>query len=69
MGFGITIISAAYSHLLSGDGWMALDPLFFFAMLVTSYLTRSVRQGVQFRLRYGECGQEGVLAVPRDCSR
>jgi len=40
VGFAITIISAAYSHLLSGDGWMALDPLFFSAMLVTSYLTR-----------------------------
>jgi hypothetical protein len=39
-GFGITILSAAYSHLLSGDGWMALDPLFFFVMLITSYLTR-----------------------------
>jgi len=44
VGFGITILSAAYSHLLSGDGWMALDPLFFFATLITSYLTRSVRQ-------------------------
>ena len=39
-GFGITIISAVYSHLLSGDGLMALDPLFFFAMLTISYLTR-----------------------------
>jgi len=39
-GFGITIISAAYSHLLSGDGLMALDPLFFFVMLTVSYLTR-----------------------------
>ena len=39
-GFGITILSAAYSHWLSGDGLMALDPLFFFAMLVISYLTR-----------------------------
>jgi len=39
-GFGITIISAVYSHLNSGDGLMALDPLFFFAMLTVSYLTR-----------------------------
>ena len=39
-GFGITIISAVYSHLNSGDGLMALDPLFFFAMLIISYLTR-----------------------------
>src|SRR5882762_4613491 len=39
-GFGITILSASYSHLLSGDGLMALEPLFFFAMLTVSYLTR-----------------------------
>jgi hypothetical protein len=26
-GFGITIISAAYSHLSSGDGLLALEPL------------------------------------------
>jgi hypothetical protein len=39
-GFGIIIISAAYSHLLSGDGFMALDPLFFLVMLTVSYLTR-----------------------------
>ncbi len=39
-GFGITIISAIYSHLYSSDGLMALDPLFFFAMLTVSYLTR-----------------------------
>jgi hypothetical protein len=39
-GFGITMISAVYSHLNSGDGLMALDPLFFFAMLTISYLTR-----------------------------
>ena len=45
VGFGITIISAAYSHLLSGDGWLALDPLFFLAMLIMSYLTRSARRG------------------------
>jgi hypothetical protein len=44
-GFGILIISAAYSHLLSGDGLMALDPLFFFAMLTVSYLTRPAGRG------------------------
>jgi hypothetical protein len=69
VGFGITIISAAYSHLLSGDGWMALDPLFFFVMLITSYLTRSVRQGRQFRVCYREYDQEGVLAAPGSCLR
>ena len=40
VGFGITIISAVYSHLLSGDGVASAEPLFFFAMLVVSYLTR-----------------------------
>jgi hypothetical protein len=39
-GFGITIISACYSHLVSGDGLMALEPLVTFAALATSYLTR-----------------------------
>ena len=41
-GFGITIISAAYSHLQSGDGLMALDPLFFLTMLIISYSTRPI---------------------------
>ncbi len=40
VGFGITILSACYSHLLSGDGLLALEPLVTFAALVTSYLTR-----------------------------
>ncbi|HEY6375258.1 MAG TPA: DoxX family protein [Edaphobacter sp.] len=40
VGFGITIISASYSHLFSGDGFLALEPLVTFAALVISYLTR-----------------------------
>jgi hypothetical protein len=40
VGFGITVLSACYSHLLSGDGLLALEPLLTFAALVTSYLTR-----------------------------
>ena len=40
VGFGITIISAMYSHFSSGDGWMALDPLVTFAALAVSYRTR-----------------------------
>jgi hypothetical protein len=40
VGFGITILSACYSHLLSGDGLLALEPLLTFAALVTSYLTK-----------------------------
>ena len=39
-GFGITLISACVSHFASGDGPVSLDPLFFFVMLVVSYLTR-----------------------------
>lgn len=39
-GFAITIISASYSHLLSGDGPMAVEPLLTLAALAASYLTR-----------------------------
>jgi hypothetical protein len=38
--FGITVLSATYSHLSSGDGLMALEPLVTFAALVFSYLMR-----------------------------
>jgi hypothetical protein len=40
VGFGITILSASYSHLQSGDGFLALEPLGTFAALVVSYLMR-----------------------------
>ncbi len=39
-GFSITILSACYSHLSSGDGLLALEPLLTFAALVGSYFTR-----------------------------
>jgi hypothetical protein len=39
-GFGITILSASYSHLLSGDGLQALEPWITLAALAASYLTR-----------------------------
>jgi hypothetical protein len=39
-GFGITILSASYSHLLSGDGLLALEPLVTFAALILSYTMR-----------------------------
>jgi DoxX-like family len=39
-GFGITILSASYSHLLSGDGLLALEPLVTFAALIFSYTLR-----------------------------
>ncbi|HMF65160.1 MAG TPA: DoxX family protein [Edaphobacter sp.] len=38
--FGITVLSACYSHFNSGDGLLALEPLITFAALVVSYLTR-----------------------------
>jgi hypothetical protein len=41
-GFGITILSASYSHLLSGDGLLALEPLVTLAALAASYLLRPV---------------------------
>src|SRR5258708_26591784 len=44
VGFGITILSACYSHLLSGDGLLSLEPLVTFAALVTSYKTRPASQ-------------------------
>jgi hypothetical protein len=39
-GFGITILSASYSHLLSGDGLLALEPLITFTALILSYTMR-----------------------------
>ena len=40
VGFGITVLSACYSHLLTGGGLMALEPLVTFAALAVSYCTR-----------------------------
>lgn len=40
VGFGITVLSACYSHLLTGGGFQALEPLATFAVLVASYLAR-----------------------------
>jgi hypothetical protein len=38
--FGITVVSACYSHFNAGDGWVMLDPLVTLAALIGSYLTR-----------------------------
>jgi hypothetical protein len=38
--FGITILSACYSHFNAGDGLLALEPLVTFAALMISYLAR-----------------------------
>jgi uncharacterized membrane protein len=55
--FGITVLSACYSHYSSGDGWMALEPLATFAALVVSYTTRPAPRRMetvaQFVLRKG----------------
>jgi hypothetical protein len=51
VGFGITILSATYSHWFSGDGLMALEPLVTFAALVISYVTRPVHQSAEHSTR------------------
>jgi hypothetical protein len=38
--FGVTLLSACYSHYNAGDGWLALEPLVTFAALMISYRTR-----------------------------
>jgi hypothetical protein len=38
--FGITVLSACYSHFSSGDGLLALEPLVTFAALTGSYTLR-----------------------------
>lgn len=50
VGFGITVLSASYSHFSSGDGLMALDPLVVFAALATSYLTRPADRRTDYPL-------------------
>jgi uncharacterized membrane protein YphA (DoxX/SURF4 family) len=45
-GFAIVIISASYSHLNSGDGLKALEPLATLAALAVSYWARSVDRRV-----------------------
>jgi hypothetical protein len=46
-GFAITILSACYSHLCSGDGLLALEPLVTFAALVVSYMLRPATRKFQ----------------------
>ena len=47
-GFAIVIISASYSHLNSGDGLKALEPLATLAALAVSYWGRPVNRQVFF---------------------
>ncbi|BDI32950.1 hypothetical protein CCAX7_50010 [Capsulimonas corticalis] len=46
-GFGITILSAFYSHWMSGDGIAALEPIVFFALLIVSYATRPANRRLE----------------------
>jgi hypothetical protein len=59
VGFAITVISASYSHLLSGDGPMALEPLVTFAALVISYLNRPA----DHRPRQAESGRKMIASI------
>jgi hypothetical protein len=47
-GFAITILSASYSHLFSGDGLQSLEPLATLAALAVSYWTRSADRSLNF---------------------
>jgi uncharacterized membrane protein YphA (DoxX/SURF4 family) len=47
-GFAIVIVSAAYSHLSSGDGLQSLEPLATLAALVVSYWTRPADRSLTF---------------------
>jgi len=44
-GFAIVIVSASFSHLKSGDGLKALEPLATLAALAVSYWSRPVDRG------------------------
>jgi uncharacterized membrane protein YphA (DoxX/SURF4 family) len=50
-GFAIVIVSASYSHLNSGDGLKALEPLATLAALAVSYWARPVDRRVFFLSR------------------
>jgi hypothetical protein len=45
--FGITVVSACYSHFCAGDGLMALDPLVTLVALSISYRLRPADQRLQ----------------------
>jgi uncharacterized membrane protein YphA (DoxX/SURF4 family) len=48
VGFAIVIVSASYSHLESGDGLKALEPLATLAALAVSYWGRPADRGMFF---------------------
>ena len=47
-GFAVVVLSAFYSHLMSGDGLLSLDPLFVFTMLAISYFTRPANRHISW---------------------
>lgn len=48
VGFAIVFVSACYSHLESGDGFKALEPLATLAALAASYWARSADRRISF---------------------
>jgi hypothetical protein len=66
VGFGITVISGAYSHLLSGDGLTALEPLLTLTALVASYLTRPADRRFSFQATEpASSSRQGIQAFQR----
>ena len=66
-GFAIVIVSASYSHLSSGDGLKALEPLATLAALAISYWARHVDRRVFFFPRPPRLGPGTLrpLATPK----
>jgi len=56
-GFAIVIVSASYSHLESGDGLKALEPLATLAALAVSYWTRPADCTLTFPFAHLEAAQ------------
>ena len=59
-GFTITILSACYSHLSLGDGWLAIEPLVTFLFLMLSYVYRPVDR----RVAGGDISISGPAITP-----
>jgi len=63
-GFAIVIVSASYSHLESGDGLKALEPLATLAALAVSYWARHADRRIFFLSRPSPHFE--VIAKPED---
>jgi uncharacterized membrane protein YphA (DoxX/SURF4 family) len=62
--FGITILSACYSHFRSGDGLLALEPLATFIALVISYLQRPASRRCTWASQPGGLAYGSFLDTP-----